>query len=279
MSRDNIYRGYRNFSVFLLFLIEISKISLRNFDETQSEFSSRSIDSITKLIVFNFSNVINSLLQNLVQRRQLQLKFPLYFLNKSSKSSGKYFLQVHVKKIVPSVIESNISSRLSLSHLRPLSVPTASRAAWTALSRNNQLGTHRIERLGDSFGRARSIETPDGPCRWPVGGEKTRTVIPREEGSLLSVAQHAFGPRIEVTKRAMRSLASSTTPSFSPVSQQRRRTSGDRQREREEEETVSPGSQVSWICIHGCSTCETSVWKAGKTTAFLLGLNDRDDDD
>lgn len=95
-----------------------------------------------------------------------------------------------------------------------------------------ELGTHRIERLGDSFGRARSIETPDGPCRWPVGGEKTRTVIPREEGSLLSVAQHAFGPRIEVTKRAMRSLASSTTPSFSPVSQQRRRTSGDRQRER-----------------------------------------------
>lgn len=93
------------------------------------------------------------------------------------------------------------------------------------------------------------------------------------------MAQHAFGPRIEVTKRAMRSLASSTTPSFSPVSQQRRRTSGDRQREREEEETVSPGSQVSWICIHGCSTCETSVWKAGKTTAFLLGLNDRDDDD
>lgn len=80
--------------------------------------------------------------------------------------------------------------------------------------------------------RPRAVETPDGPCRWPVGGEKTRTVIPREEGSLLSVAQHAFGPRIEVTKRAMRSLASSTTPSFSPVSQQRRRTSGDRQRER-----------------------------------------------
>lgn len=86
MSRDNIYRGYRNFSVFLLFLIEISKISLRNFDETQSEFSSRSIDSITKLIVFNFSNVINSLLQNLVQRRQLQLKFPLYFLNENRRN-------------------------------------------------------------------------------------------------------------------------------------------------------------------------------------------------
>lgn len=87
MSRDNIYREYRNFSVFLLFLIEISKISLRNSDETQSEFSSiRSIDSITKLIVFNFSNVINSLLQNLVQRRQLQLKFPLYFLNENRRN-------------------------------------------------------------------------------------------------------------------------------------------------------------------------------------------------
>ena len=73
--------------------------------------------------------------------------------------------------------------------------------------------------MGDSFGRARSIETPDGPCRWPVGGEKTRTVIPLEkkkkkkkkkEGSLLSVAQHAFGPCIEVTKRAMRDILDHT---------------------------------------------------------------------
>lgn len=106
---------------------------------------------------------INFLSQNLIPR-QIQLKF-LCFLDESQNT-------FRTRKI-----ESNISLQ-TLS----LSVPTASRAAWTPLSRNNQLGTHRIEAVGRQLWPRAVNRDPRWPvsvaCRWRKDADR---YSPREE--------------------------------------------------------------------------------------------------